>query len=504
MNKILSIHLGHDGALTYVENNEIIFHTSIDRYLRLKHTYFFSLELLEIISNLDFDTLIITNLSHINIGVEIFSGLSVDYAPLRNKLSKVNIIFNGDKNHHYTHVACLKTMTENLEQAVVIDGSGSLHENILIHHTNSPFPSKGELWEQESFFLIENNSIIHKIIEEKNIGKAYEKRAQKIFGPGQKESKLMSLYQYGDFNLKYYNTDELIDENKNPYRIYNEVTFKDKEIFDMAYTTQKITEDLVIDFFKKTSSSKIGYTGGVAQNVILNAKLKNKYKNLIIDPMCGDMGISLGSANIATNFKLKRKTIYLGIPQKLDLTNCPFSNDIVSYTEVVKILNNDPVGIFQSRSEQGQRGLGNRSLLMNADHKNCREKINKIKKREWFRPFALSILEEDVEEYFENAFPSPYMMYIFKLKLKYRNKLKDGVAIDYTSRIQTVNKKDNFHFYNLLKEFREIYNIPYLLNTSLNMPGHVLVEKLEDLYKMMYETDLKYAYLPEKQILIKK
>jgi carbamoyltransferase len=132
------------------------------------------------------------------------------------------------------------------------------------------------------------------------------------------------------------------------------------------------------------------------------------------------------------------------------------------------------------------------------------EKLNNIKKREWYRPFACSILQEESKKWFDmkNKKESPYMMYLFKLLDDKINILKSGIAIDNTSRIQTVQKSNNEHFYNLLNAFNKLTNVPILINTSLNLPGEVLVETEEDLLYLIDNSNLKYIYVPEIQKLI--
>ena len=163
----------------------------------------------------------------------------------------------------------------------------------------------------------------------------------------------------------------------------------------------------------------------------------------------------------------------------------------------------EPVAIFQSLSEQGQRGLGNRSLLIDIKAPNALKKINKIKKREWFRPFSCSILEDEAHKWFHTKGKlSPYMMFVFKSKKA--SLTKPVCSVDNLSRIQTVAYSHNKHFHNLLLTNKRFYKRPLLLNTSLNLPGHVLVESLDDLLYMFINTDLKYIYLPEREIIIKK
>jgi carbamoyltransferase len=162
------------------------------------------------------------------------------------------------------------------------------------------------------------------------------------------------------------------------------------------------------------------------------------------------------------------------------------------------------VAIFQSRSEQGQRGLGNRSFLIDASNEKAIEKINQIKKRSWFRPFACSILEEKAYDWF-NCKSSEHMMYVYKINDKYKDKVKSIISVDGFSRIQTVSQKNNYHFYNLINEFNKINNLPLLLNTSLNLPGQTLVETIDDLKFLFDNSALEYIYLPEiKKLICKK
>jgi carbamoyltransferase len=140
---------------------------------------------------------------------------------------------------------------------------------------------------------------------------------------------------------------------------------------------------------------------------------------------------------------------------------------------------------------------------MSPIHKDAHNLINDIKKREWFRPFACSVLKESAKDWFNMSIDeSPYMMYVFKLKKL--GILKAGISVDNQSRIQTVSKENNLHYYNLLKSFKKLTDIPILVNTSLNLPGEVLVETLYDLKNMFENSNLKYIYLPEINTLIQK
>jgi carbamoyltransferase len=221
--------------------------------------------------------------------------------------------------------------------------------------------------------------------------------------------------------------------------------------------------------------------------------------------LCNDQGISLG-ANVLANIENTNKDlepvddVFLGLEVEYDL-NIFKGYNIIDYNDskVAKLLNDGHViGLFQGRSEQGQRGLGNRSLLAHPNHEGILDKVNKIKKREWYRPFACSVLDDQKEKYFNCNFKSPYMLYVFEGK----HKLKNIASITNKSRIQTVDK--GMRFYDIINEFFKLSKIPYVLNTSLNIPGDPLVENMADLKYMLDNTDLKYVYLPDINKLITK
>lgn len=438
---IISIHTSHDGAITIVKNNKLLVHTQIDRFNNIIASAMPSLKLIKKIKelNIKFDIVLFSFLKD---SCHWFWEEQLHKYNLLNKKHK--FLYFEDKNHHYFHNMCAKATIGTNKNVVVIDGHGS--------------PLKENKFEQETIF--KNSKIIYS--SNKNIGWNYECKTAKILNirvgrAFRSCGKLMALSSY-NFEINKF---------------------------------QKETEKLIKEIMP---NKNVSYTGGVAQNVLANSQFLN-YKNFKIDPLCTDQGISLGVMNHFLKGKLKLKNnIYLGFKPtyNLEIFKKYKIKDIKIY-EVCKILKNNPVAIFQGRSEQGQRGLGNRSLLMNPLHSNAVKLVNKIKKREWYRPFAPAILEEYAKDYYDIKTNSPYMLYVFKAK----KIISSVTSIDGTSRIQTVNKKNNFYFYNLLSEFNKIYKIPLLLNTSLNLSGHTLVEDLEDVFYMMEYGNLKYCYLPE-------
>jgi carbamoyltransferase len=440
--------------MTYVSKNKIIFHTQLDRYNKIKHYTFPTKNILNIIENLKIDKLIITHLhEHSTL---LWKDLFESNLKLKNIL-KENLIYYGSNYHHLFHAYCSLTWNKNIKNILICDSRGK---------------KIGNNYENESYYVF-NNSVLNHIISEFNsIGKDYEDFTYDFFKNRHANGKTMALSLHNS----------------------------------PAKKTQQIYELNMDNLIKKLNiKEKLLFSGGCAQNVIYNNKLLNKFKNLFCDPFNGDFGISLGSVNYFLNNKIINDSMYLGIPQKIE-TDLFLKHKIknVIPNDVAKILLNDPVAIFQSRSEQGQRGLGNRSLLMSPINKKANDKLNKIKKREWFRPFACSILKEKSKEWFNllQLDESPYMMYVFELLHIKKNILQSGVAINNTSRIQTVDKKRNIYFYNLINSFYKLTNVPILVNTSLNLPGEVLVETMYDLKIMFENSNLKYIYLPEINKLI--
>lgn len=161
------------------------------------------------------------------------------------------------------------------------------------------------------------------------------------------------------------------------------------------------------------------------------------------------------------------------------------------------------VAIYQGRSEAGPRALGNRSFLYDPRDKFAKDYVNRIKKRESYRPFAASIMKEYANKWFDMAGldESPFMMYAIEVRPEYKNIIPGVLHVDNTCRIQTVTEQQNYHYYNLIKKFCELTNVPLLFNTSFNLAGETIVETLDDAIDTIKRCDIKYLYLPEKNEL---
>ena len=162
------------------------------------------------------------------------------------------------------------------------------------------------------------------------------------------------------------------------------------------------------------------------------------------------------------------------------------------------------VSIFQGRCENGPRALGNRSILYDPTDPNGKDHVNTVKRREYFRPFAGTILAEDVHEWFDlrGMNDSPYMMYAVNCQPGVKEKIPAIIHIDDTCRIQTVTYEENPNYYDLINEWKARTGIPIIFNTSFNLGGEPLVEDLKDALWTLQQSDIEYLYLPEYKKLL--
>lgn len=246
--------------------------------------------------------------------------------------------------------------------------------------------------------------------------------------------------------------------------------------FDIAASTQQVTEQVLERIFKETRRmvphcDNLVYMGGVALNCVANSNVVSKiYDNIWIMPSPGDSGSSLGAAAAAAGRHLNWKGPFLG-------TSVGGAYPVQNV--MARLLSDKIVGVANGRAEFGPRALGNRSLLADPRGHEIKDKVNEIKRRQKFRPFAPAIMEEHAHEFFEMPVGRvPYMQFIAKCKKP--DEFPAICHVDNTSRVQTVSKGDNPGFYALLSEFYKQTGCPILLNTSLNIKGQPIVNSVAD------------------------
>lgn len=174
-------------------------------------------------------------------------------------------------------------------------------------------------------------------------------------------------------------------------------------------------------------------------------------------------------------------------------------NKTVLEDVVSRLLDQQIGAIFQGKAEMGARALGNRSIVFDPRVKDGKDIVNRVKKREWYRPFAASILEEHAHEWFEmgRIKSSPWMLYALPVIPQQAEKIPAVVHVDNTCRAQTVSASQNRHWYDLIKAFGEKTGVPLVLNTSFNLAGEPLVHTREDALDTLRRSELDFVYFPE-------
>ena len=311
---------------------------------------------------------------------------------------------------------------------------------------------------------------------------------------------------------------------------------------DIAASIQNVTEIIMLKLTKSLKSeygiNNLCLAGGVALNCVANGKiLKEKiFDNIWVQPAAGDAGGSLGAALAYWHIDLnkERKEIkkdnmqgsYLGnkysdkeIKIELDKIGANY-NEYDQQTIIDKTASSlsegKAIGWFQGRMEFGPRALGNRSILGDPRSENMQKNLNlKVKYRESFRPFAPSVLRDEVNNWFEMNTDSPYMLMVSNIKKEKsidmseeqkklfgidllnikRSEIPAVTHVDYSARIQTVSKETNEIYFNLIKKFKEKTNCPVLVNTSFNIRGEPIVNTPLDAYKCFMGTELDILVL---------
>jgi carbamoyltransferase len=260
---------------------------------------------------------------------------------------------------------------------------------------------------------------------------------------------------------------------------------------DIAASLQLRLEEIAFHVLnhlhEQTKLTDLGLAGGVAYNSVMNGKilLHTPFKRIFVQPAAGDSGTALGACYHLYNQVLREQRgeimtgAYVGpsfdddqLVAALDQSGLEF--ETFNDQEVTKRAARDIadgliVGWFQGRMEFGPRALGNRSIVVDPRRAEMKDILNeRIKKREPFRPFAPSILEEHVGDYFEQTHPAPSMLMVYQIKPARRADIPAVTHVDGSGRLQTVSRKLNQRYYQLISDFAELTGVPVLLNTSFN------------------------------------
>ena len=464
---------------------------------------------------------------------------------LVHKASKSDrALFRDCSDQHHLYHAAAAFYNSGFEDAtcVIVDGAGAYvddcsHEVETIYKVS--YPSNFETVHKKvvPWYTLADNFPKEKIQPPTcpepttGIGMVYSGVADYFYWGHLGCGTLMGLAPWGeeDPNIKPFVVDGIIDESLwkrsdsgaefIPYDyIENMAIFKSiknprkkfQNLCNLAYRLQKDFEFYMINLIKKAielgDSKNIVLSGGCALNCVANYEylkhLPEGYK-LYVEPISTDAGTAVGMAlynyyDISGSHVINPlKTLYLGPNREYYAPSDSYSAEVSDVIDVIQ--KGKAVALFQGRSEQGPRALGNRSLLFDPTIPDARLQVNKIKQREPFRPFAATVLAEHVHDWFDlrGMDETPFMMYAVNVLEHQRDKISGVIHVDGTCRIQTVTKEQNENYYNLINEFYNRTGIPMLFNTSLNLSGDTMAETIKDAEYIIDNSSVDYLYLPE-------
>ena len=434
--------------------------------------------------------------------------------------SKLRIFY---VTHHLSHAATFFFSPFERAAIMTIDGFGEKDCVLFAEGEGNQFRA---LWTQE---------FPH------SLGSFYSAMTEFIgFRPDNDEWKLMGASSYGDpdryykqlqstFHLKDDGGFELDLSYFNHYQFHRPLMYAPKlvelldlqpnerngelnqDYYDLAAAAQRATEEIYFHLLRKlhelTGLDQLVLAGGVVYNSVANGKVlqETPFKEVFIPPVPDDSGGALGAAFYMQHqiWKRPRRYVlssnYLGPGYSNDEIRALLEKQKIRHAEI-----KDPaqkaaelvaagkiVGWFQGRLEFGDRALGNRSILADPRDAGMKDKVNNtVKYREPFRPFAPSILEDQMDEYFVDAAPAPYMERVFPIRPEKHEVIPAVTHVDGTGRLQTVSKEINPLYWELIDDFRKLTGVPVVLNTSFNLKGEPIVCSPLDALRTFYSSGL--------------
>ncbi|PIS36079.1 MAG: hypothetical protein COT35_13055 [Nitrospirae bacterium CG08_land_8_20_14_0_20_52_24] len=569
----------HDSAACLVRDGTIVSAAQEERFTRKKHDFSFPVNAikyclqeraleggdLDLIAFYDkpfvkFDRILSTYLAYAPLGIRSF----IKAIPLwiKQKLWIKDLIrnelgFEGKMifpEHHESHAAsaffpspfqeaAFLTIDGVGEWATASYGEGKDHEIEILGELHFPH-SLGLLYSAFTYYTgFKVNSGEYKVMGLAPYGE-----------PKYKDlilTKLLDLKEDGSFkmNMEYFDyCSGLTMTNRRFVKLFEgpprkpESPLTQREM-DLARSIQEVTEEVMLrmarHLHRETGQKNLCLAGGVALNCVGNGRIlrEGPFEKIWIQPAAGDAGGALGAALFAWHQYLGKSRhsdgkkdfqqgSYLGprfenawIAGYLKANKIPYielNDEEIPEKASDLIADQKVIGWFQGRMEFGPRALGNRSIIGDARSPKMQEIMNlKIKFRESFRPFAPSVLEERVSDYFEINRASPYMLLVAPIRKEYRKEMTDdenklfGVQklnvtrstvpavthVDYSARIQTVNKEENPLYHQMIHRFDQKYGCPLIINTSFNVRGEPIVCTPEDAYRCFMRTEMDYLIM---------
>ena len=298
----------------------------------------------------------------------------------------------------------------------------------------------------------------------------------------------MQVKEDGTVELARHYSDRVVELFGEPRTPNSEITQRDMNLaFAMQHQFEEVFFHMMNQLHKRVPLENLAMAGGCALNSVANGKLfgRTPFRQTFIQPAAGDEGLAIGAALHTCHSVLKQPrrsfapSAYLGPEFSHERIESALKAVGLRYRRLEReplleavseqIAAGNVVGWFQGRMEWGPRALGNRSIVAHPGLPNIKDVLNaRIKHREWFRPFAPSILAERQSEYFEHDHPSPYMLHVYKIRPEKREQLCAVNHVDDTGRLQSVSREENPLYYDLIRAFERRTGIPVVLNTSFN------------------------------------
>lgn len=546
---ILGINTSHDGAVCLMHNDKVVLNLQEERLSHKKYDKhpLYTLELIpEYTKKIDY------------LAYTYLFNKQIELGPIPKLLAKIGIevdkLVDLSEYHHALHAAC-GFYNSGFDDAavVVIDGAGSDHEfgkeNESIFDMSFPLDStcvyKSVIGygqkpiDNSKFSFVDPVSRV-------SAGMVYSAVTEYLGWDGLECGKTMGLASYGEkderikwminsnggnlnlFSLFAYNQ---FEDTGLRMKHYDYISFGkteeelEKKKQNLCYRLQKEFEGYLLQLCYKalaiTGKKNLILTGGCALNCVNNYRLLKNLPsdvNLYVEPISNDAGTAMGAAKL-TYYKqtldkhtkgykkTKLNSLYLG--QQIEYDYSLFESEInkenITPKEVAQLIcDGNIIAFCQGRSESGPRALGNRSILFDPRNPKGKDIVNTVKKREYFRPFAGTVMLEHAREWFDmdRLEESPFMMYAVDV-LKEKQELIPAIThVDGTCRIQTLTREQNEYYYVLIEEFYKLTGVPILFNTSFNLAGDTMVETLHDAFRTMRKSEMEYLVLPEISTMI--
>jgi len=534
--KVLGIHVGHDSSVCLLEDGRVRYAMTEERLCRIKHKAGFPLQsVLEVLKLVKADEIDFVAMSGVGLWKEFMKKVKKEYwkkcwfykrpfllyPPIfklfEHKMLKtlgITAPIKFVEHHTAHHFSAIAQSGYKKCMSISIDGWGDFKSYMA------------NVWEDGKITPVAESD------QYDSVGCFYTMATLLAgFKPNEGEGKTMGLAPYGKHtalplfqkiisykNLKFKTPKRWykFDPSKDPAHMEvlknSKILRLTKEFSkeDIAASAQQHLEDMMLnltdDLVDGYGIKQFALSGGVALNCVTNGLMLKKIKDIFIQPHAGDGGIALGAAykvhfdETGSLPSEQVQDVYYGNEFsddeiKIDLKKYKLKYEKLDVPWVAEELSKGKiVGWFQGRDEWGPRALGNRSILGDPRKEENKEILNsKIKHREPFRPFCPSLLEEAGKTYLKNYYECPFMTINFEV-----NKPEDMVAashIDHTARPQTVTKKQNKKYYEIIQEFGKITKVPILINTSFNVMGEPMVHRPKEAINDFLKTKMDYLVL---------